>query len=313
MTRRPLAALAGAAVSAVAVVGAADIGRNDTRAQPLPAKIVFVDVGQGDGVVMQIGGKIVVSDAGELFPERVDAALRKVGAKRIDVAIFSHAHDDHVKNFIRLIRDFKWKIGRVVMPASDWWKGTDTNRELSKLVEDVPHDVVTRGDRFDWGGADWEILNPPFGQFTGNSQAANASVAYLLTVNGVHALFTGDIEERVALNVASELQTKLSGPVDIFLATHHGSRHGSTTELLDVAKPRWAVVSVGANNPFKHPSPEALGRLEQAGASIWCTDTNGTITARVSTKGRVTWQVSGKRKPWWSARDHRRRGTCAGR
>lgn len=280
-----------------------------------PAKIVFVDVGQGDGVVMKIGGKIIVSDAGELFPERVDEILRSLGAKQIDVAILSHAHDDHVKNFVRLVRDKQWKIKRVVSSESAWWKGTKTNRELTALLKDVPHDVVTAGQTFHWGGATWKILGPQFGQSTGRSSAAaaNASVVYLLTVNGVQALFTGDIEESVALSVASELHTMLHKRVDIFLATHHGSKKGSTPELLDAAKPRWAVVSVGDGNSFHHPTREALNRLEGAGASIWCTATNGTVTARISAAGRLTWRADGQRAPWWSARDDVQNGRCARR
>jgi len=61
---------------------------------------------------------------------------------------------------------------------------------------EVPIRVVRRGDRFDWGGADWRILSPRAGEFIGGSSgaAANAYVVYLLRINGIDALFTGDIE-----------------------------------------------------------------------------------------------------------------------
>ena len=189
---------------------------------------------------MRIGGKIIVSDTGEQFPEHVDETLRALKAKQIDVAILSHAHEDHVKNTIRLIRDFGWTIKLVVMSDSAWWEGTGTNRELMDLLREkkVPRVIATRGQTYDWGGASWRILNPPVHEFTGGaSQAANASVAYLLTVNGVQALFTGDVEPKVGRRIAVELKPLLPRPVDIFLATHHGSKFGSVSELLDAIHP----------------------------------------------------------------------------
>ena len=117
-----------AAIALSAVFAGRDRGgrprRGAERGRAKPAKIVYVNVGQGDGVVMRIGGKIIVSDTGEQFPEHVDETLRALKAKQIDVAILSHAHEDHVKNTFRLIRDFGWTIKLVVMSDSAWWEGT---------------------------------------------------------------------------------------------------------------------------------------------------------------------------------------------
>jgi competence protein ComEC len=170
------------------------------------------------------------------------------------------------------------------------------------------------GDRFDWGGAEWVFVNPPAGDFLGGSSriAGNSSLAYLLTVNGITSLFTGDIERRVAKRVAGALDPVLDEPVDIFLATHHGSKEGSIDELLEVIRPRWAVLSAG-HNSHAHPSLEAIGRLRLAGASIWCTDTNGSVTARISAKGRLTWRASLQVAPWWSAKSKKQTGTCVNR
>ena len=227
-----------------------------SRSAAKPAKIVYVNVGQGDGVVMRIGGKIIVSDTGEQFPEHMDETLHALKAKQIDVAILSHAHEDHVKNTIRLIRDFGWTIKLAVLSDSAWWEGTGTNRELMDLLREkkVPRVIATRGQTYDWGGASWRILNPPVHEFTGGaSQAANASVAYLLTVNGVQALFTGDVEPKVGRRIAVELKPLLPRPVDIFLATHHGSKFGSVSELLDAIHPHWAVISAGAAQRVRPP------------------------------------------------------------
>lgn len=280
-----------------------------------PAEIVFVDVAQGDAVVMRIGGQIIVSDAGEHEYQNLKDALTKVGAgKRIDVAILGHPHDDHVRNFTRLFADFD--VGKAVLSRSAHWKGTDTNKAAMAAIraEGLRPSYVRAGQTRRWGGATWQILNPPKGEFTGGKDdAPNASVAYLLTVNGVRALFTGDVEQKVSTSIATRLDARIDEPVDIFLATHHGSAHGSTPPLLAVARPRWAVLSVGPNS-YKHPAPAAIDRLKATGASIWCTDTNGTITARISVAGKLTWSAKGAvKKPWWQASTRRQNGKCVKR
>lgn len=316
--RRRLTALAAAATLPVGAAGVAwhlsgDEQAATTAPARAPARIVFVDVGQGDGVVIKAGSTVVLSDAGEFHVDRVERALRAAGrTRRIDVAILSHPHDDHVANYIRLL-ERGWRIGLAVLPDSAHWEGTRTNRELRALLAQrrVPLRFAVRGDTFRWGGATWEILNPPRGRFTGGTrQAANASIAYLLTVNGVRALFTGDIEPPVARLVAAELESRQGRRVDVFLATHHGSKHGSVQELLDAAGPRWAVLSLGSGNAFRHPASEAVARLKEAGATIWCTAANGTVTARISPAGRLSWQADTLSTPWWSARERRHTGAC---
>jgi competence protein ComEC len=140
--------------------------------------------------------------------------------------------------------------------------------------------------------------------------AANSSVAYLLTVNGARALFTGDIEPDVATDVAAELvDDGLDEPVDIFLATHHGSKYGSVIDLLSVIEPRWVVLSTGPNG-FHHPAASTIERLKATGASIWCTAVNGTVTARIGGSGTLTWRASAQVAPWWSAESRKETGIC---
>jgi competence protein ComEC len=131
-------------------------------------------------------------------------------------------------------------------------------------------------------------------------------------VNGITGLFTGDIERRVAKRVAGALDPVIDKPVDIFLATHHGSKEGSIGELLEVIRPRWAVLSAGKNS-HEHPSLETIARLRSVGASIWCTDTNGSVTARISARGRLTWRASLQVAPWWSAKSRKQSGICVNR
>lgn len=133
----------------------------------------------------------------------MDEALRSVKAKRSDVAIRSHPHDDHVGNLIALVEEVPLAIERVRLSDSAWWSGTATNRRIRELFarEGVPVELAD-GRAFRLGGGEWLISNPPRGEFAGGallgdrddqaaSEAANVLVVEL-SFNGVRALFTGD-------------------------------------------------------------------------------------------------------------------------
>lgn len=261
---------------------------------------------------MKIGTKIIVSDAGEFEVENVNAALTALGAKRIDVAILSHPHEDHVMNFIDLFGE--WQVKKAVMSRSAYWQGTIINRSVMAAIkeEGLTPTYVHAGQRFTWGGASWKILNPPEGEFTGGSDdAGNSSVAFLLRVNEAEALFTGDIEERASADLVSRLP-KLDGRLEVFLVTHHGSKYASPKELLDLTRPRFAVLSTGSNG-YGHPTPETIARLKAVPATIWCTDVNGSTTVTISSSGTLTWSASDQKAPWWSATTKKKSGRCVER
>jgi competence protein ComEC len=308
-------ALAAGAVAVVILGGSAAASRSAPNVPVASAaKITFVNVGEGDGVVMKVGEKVIVSDAGEYNLDDLNAALRALGAERIDVAILSHPHEDHVKNFIKLFA--QWTVKQAVMSRSAYWQGTKTNRAVMKAIKDEGLDpaYVKAGQSFSWGGASWQILNPFDNEYTGGKDdAANSSVAYLLTVNGEEALFTGDIDKAVSLDLAARLP-KLHGRLDILLATHHGSRYASPKELLALTRPRYAVLSVGPNG-YGHPTPETVAALKAVSATIWCTAemANGTTTVAVFPSGWLSWSGSKEKLPWWSAKTKKETGTCVDR
>jgi competence protein ComEC len=287
-------------------------------AAPAGGEIDYVDVGQGDGVAMRIGGRYILSDAGQHNVDAVEHALERLGAtnKTIDVAILSHPHSDHVKNFLALLDD-GWTIKTAVLSHSEWWGGTNTNMSLidALTAHGATLQYVVAGNHFDWGGADWEILNPPEGKYTGVGQAPDSSVAYVLTVDGDKFVFTGDIGKSVAKAVAERWTSEQLGAAKVFLATHHGSASGSTDQLLQAIQPTYAVLSTGPN-AYGHPSPSAAMRLEKHGVTIWCTDTNGTVRATISSGGKITWDRSKQQAAWWSATNKeagKGTGNCVGK
>jgi competence protein ComEC len=268
-----------------------------------PAKVVFVDVGQGDGVIVKVGGRIIVSDAGlPNAADEMDAALEDLGADHhIYRAILSHAHADHIGGFIGLIERFGYTIDAAVYAPHHHYEHTQTNKALMDALaaHDVPLIEAHKGDQFFWGGASWRILNPPEGAFQGDGEEANASIVYRLRTRGSDLLFTGDIERDA---VARLVDAWTFGRVEVYLVTHHGSNYATTTELLDEIKPEFSVLSTGPN-PHGHPGSYAFERLKSSGTTIFCTEQNGTVTLTLASGGAMDWHASRQEQPWWSPSD----------
>lgn len=306
---------AAAAVSALVLMAGSASAAPQRSAARSPAEIVFVDVGAGDGVVIRVGGVVVLSDIGEqnipFLYKALDEALAEIGSREIEAIILSHAHDDHVKNAALLLESRRYTVKRVLMSRNAHWSATDANRAVMNAIRRfrVPLRYVRTGQIFRFGGAKWTILNPTRGAFTKHHQVSNSSVAYALEVNGKRFLFTGDIELAGERAVVSELQRLELGSADVLLATHHGSKYASHDFFLDAVKPKSAVISV--NRGHGHPDPEAIQRLRNAGAAIWCTAWNGTVTATVPVGApRVRLRSSENSAPWWLRGERRSRGAC---
>jgi beta-lactamase superfamily II metal-dependent hydrolase len=119
------------------------------------AEIRFVDVGQGDGVVMRIGNKLIVSDVGEHNIEAVNTALEKLNwrsSRTIDIAILSHPHQDHVFNFRELAKT--WRVKMAVISESNYWSSPSNQKVMNAIKDEgIKPTYVTRSDKFSWGGA----------------------------------------------------------------------------------------------------------------------------------------------------------------
>ena len=254
--------------------------------------LTVVDVGQGDSLLLRSpSGRAIVVDAGGSRDPRFDPGERRVapelwreGVRRLDAVVVSHAHPDHVGGVPFLLRAFR---------VESSWEGPAARRdpawlrlEAALVAAGVRRIAVARGARFDWDGASLRVLGPPPPRVPPLRVRNEDSLVIDVRFGEVHLLLTGDVtaEAERALRLPKALVVKVP---------HHGSRTSSSPFLTTATRPRLAVVSSSARNPFGHPHPEVLERYRAQGALVERTDRDGSV--HVATDGRRVWvRVSGE-------------------
>ncbi|MFA5552880.1 MAG: DNA internalization-related competence protein ComEC/Rec2 [Trueperaceae bacterium] len=240
-----------------------------------PPDVWFLDVGQGDAVVIRLGGgqAVLVDGGGSPFSdfdvgERVVLpALRALGITRLAAVVATHADADHMEGLLPVVRSVPVGLLITGPPAAD----NALDQELRGLAATrrVPLHEARRGEQvvLQGGRVTLDVLNP---EARPQSSSNERSVAFVLRYRGAaRALFFGD------LGVDTEADLAVP-PAELLMVGHHGSRGSTSAALLRAASPRWAVISVGRNN-YGHPSPEVLQRLAEAGVEVLTTQLHGAV------------------------------------
>jgi competence protein ComEC len=130
------------------------------------------------------------------------------------------------------------------------------------------------GDAFNLGGASITVLWPARDAPVGAKPQNNDSMVLQVGYGELSVLLEGDAQKQVERRIAARHHPR----ADLLRVGHHGSANATTAELLDSARPRFAVISVGSRNLFGLPRMEVLDRLEHSGARVFRTDTHGAVT-----------------------------------
>ncbi|MDO9118038.1 MAG: DNA internalization-related competence protein ComEC/Rec2 [Nitrospira sp.] len=259
-------------------------------------RVTFLDVGQGDSALIQVpDGKTVLIDGGRRF-ERFDMGrgvigpfLLNQGIRRLDHVIATHPQLDHVGGLPWIIRHLD--VGAF------WHTGIERSeplfRELRQAVAErnVQAYVATRGDEVVRGeSCRLTVLNPIRPRDNGGSIQSlsgtflnNESVVAQLICGYQSVLFAADIET----DGLHRLTVMGQSPVTVLKVPHHGARSSLDREWIALARPRYAVFSVGRHNSYGHPVPDVVEAYSAIESEVVRTDRDGAIivTGRLSTSG----------------------------
>ena len=243
-------------------------------AEPLldQGRVTALDVGQGQCIVLQSGENTFLVDCGGDYPE--DAAdiaadyLMSMGINRIDGLILTHYDRDHAGGVRFLVN--RLQIDRVYLPDA-----ADSDGELSGVL------LSTVGSEHIWLQEDIQIsldggkitIYAPEGGNSGNESCA----AVLFQTENCDTLITGDMS---AFRERQLVWRAELPDLEVLVVGHHGSKTSTSQELLNWCAPDVAIISVGADNSYGHPSPEVLRRLTELGCVIYRTDQMGNIIYR---------------------------------
>ncbi len=232
----------------------------------------FIDVGQGDSILIELSsGKNILIDAGE-NSSPVISYLKKNNITRLDAIIVTHPHGDHIGGIADVVRGFE--VGSFYMP-----RVTHTTKTFENMIDAIKNKglKVTEAK----AGVSLDVGQEFNAYFVAPNSAKydnlnNYSAVLKIELGNTGYLLTGDAEE---LSEAEMLCAGSNPQADLLKVGHHGSNTSSTTAFLNAVKPQFAVISVGSDNKYGHPSAETLARLQNAGAKIYRTDEHGSIIA----------------------------------
>lgn len=251
------------------------------------SRVVVLDVGQGDGILVEggRGGRMVVDGGPD--PGRLLIALDErlpPWDRRIDVLVLTHPHEDHVAGLALLLQ--RYRVGRVYEPGM-LGPGPGYDAWAAVLADGgPPRGRLSTGDRLTLDAIRFRVLWPdpnrvperPSDTGTGIN---NVSIVLLGEVAGRRFLLAGDIEE----GVDPELLARGLPQVDLLKVAHHGSGTASTRAFLEAVRPSVAIVSAGAGNPYGHPAPATLERLHALAGRTYRTDTDGSVEVAIESSG----------------------------
>ena len=265
----------------------------------------FLDVGQGDGVVIQTKEGTILSDCGSsqdrsVGKNRLVPFLESRGISRLDYVLVSHCDQDHMNGILWLLEEApELAVETLVLPLAGCGQ-----EEYQRLVDaankrGIGISYLSSGDQLRLGEVSVTCLHPEGGRKDAEkagsgafvrSDANSQSLVLEVRYRAFSLLLTGDIGFEEEKLLTEELKTAYGAAgrkLTVLKAAHHGSAGSSSEEFLEAVQPALTVLSYGEGNRYGHPAPEAVMRLKEVGTVLEETAESGAIHLR--TDGRKLW------------------------
>ena len=231
--------------------------------------IKFIDVGQGEAILIALPEKTVLIDAGPTgSAPKIAQVLQELGRDKIDYLVATHPDEDHIGGMADVISSTQ--IGTIYAPNKT--NNTATYRKFLTAIQNnnLQITLAEAGTIIDQTDSyKLEILWPK--KDANFPDTNDYSIIIKLTVGNKTFLFTGDAPTNAILN-------SNPGHIDVLKLSHHGSRTGTTEQLVRKLSPTYAILSYAVDNPYGHPMQSVLNALRKHSVEVWGTGANGTIT-----------------------------------
>lgn len=248
---------------------------------PKELKINFIDVGQGDSCLITTpqNKKVIVDSGGSesydvgknvLLPYLLDKRITK-----IDYIMISHFDTDHCKGFEYVLENIKVK--NVIISKQS--ETSENFKQIMKIIRKkrINLIIVQKGTKIKIDNFTTVDILSPQSENIADNMNDNSIVAKFEAYN-FSILFTGDASEKIEKELIKE---KINLKSDILKVSHHGSKTGTSEEFLKSVKPKIALIGVGENNKFGHPTKDVIKRLTENKIKIYRTDTDGEIRIKI--------------------------------
>ena len=231
--------------------------------------IKFIDVGQGEAILIALPEKTMLIDAGPTgSAPKIAQVLQELGRDKIDYLVATHPDEDHIGGMADVISSTQ--IGTIYAPNKT--NNTATYRKFLTAIQNnnLQITLAEAGTIIDQTDSyKLEILWPK--KDANFPETNDYSIIIKLTVGNKTFLFTGDAPTNAILN-------SNPGHIDVLKLSHHGSRTGTTEVLIHKLSPTYAVLSYAVDNSYGHPMQSVLNALHKHSVEVWGTGANGTIT-----------------------------------
>lgn len=233
-------------------------------------QITYIDVSQADAILIKDHGKYMLIDAGNNADgEKLVNYFKSLDIAEFEIVVGTHAHEDHIGGMDDIINNFK--INNFYMP--DVITTTKTFEDVLDALEarNIAFQVPKTDNDYTINESHYKVL------YVGNDKGDlnNTSIVLKLEYKNNKFLFMGDATSSTEKKILNkDLES------DVLKVGHHGSKYSSTPEFLDKVRPKYAIISVGKNNNYKHPSQITLDKLVKRNIKIYQTDEVGSIMVK---------------------------------